>query len=177
MGELVVGRPALKVQYHVSGPIDLVSAMALLYRAVPGSGLDPWLITARRSLSPQTQDDLDLLHGFSGRMLVYMEEPVWTFGPLAPEHRDAAVPELLAYLEGLPAEAYLDMVDRALERVHRELKTGHAMPARGDEQGWREYLEPALTTSSIDDVLFLLANPAELKGRTVRLIRGVWNQI
>src|SRR5688500_10448368 len=159
MGELVVGRPALKVQYHVSGPVDLVSAMALLYRAVPGSGLDPWLIKARRSLSPQIQDDLDLLHGFSGRMLVYMEEPVWTFRPLASEHRDATVPELLAFLDGLPASAYLEMVERALQRVHRELKTGAATPRHSDEQGWRDYLEPALTTSLIDDVLALLTDP------------------
>jgi DNA-binding transcriptional ArsR family regulator len=177
MGELVVGRPALKVQYHVSGPVDLVSAMALLYRAVPGSGLDPWLIKARRSLSPQIQDDLDLLHGFSGRMLVYMEEPVWTYQPLSPEHREADVPELLAFLEGLPASAYLEMVERALQRVHRELKTGATAPAQGDEQGWRDYLEPALTTSLIDDVLALLANPDELKLRTLRLMTGVWEQI
>lgn len=177
MGELVVGRPALKVQYHVSGPVDLVSAMALLYRAVPGSGLDPWLIKARRSLSPQIQQDLDLLHGFSGRMLVYMEEPVWTLRPLAPEHRDATIPDLLAFLDELPAVDYLDMVDRALQRVHRELKTGVSTPERGDDQGWRDYLEPALTTSLIDDVLGLLANPEELKRRTVRLITGLWDQV
>src|SRR5688500_17299423 len=114
MGELVVGRPALKLQYQVSVPLDLVSGMALLYRAVPGSGLDPWLITARRALAPGTHRDHDLLRGFSGRMLVYMEEPIWQLQPLLPEHRDATIEDVLAFLEGLPADAYLDMVDRAL---------------------------------------------------------------
>lgn len=177
MGELVVGRPALKIQYHVSAPLDLVSGMALLYRAVPGSGLDPWLIKARRALAPETQADLDLLHGFSGRMLVYMEEPVWTFGPLAQEHRDASIEDLVVFLQDLPDEAFLDMVDRALARVHREIKSGATTPARGDLDGWRQYLEPALTTALIDDVLALLADPADLKRRTIGLIVGVWEQI
>ena len=104
MGELVVGRPALKLQYHISAPLDLVSGMALLYRAVPGSGLDPWLVKARRALSPEVQTDLDLLHGFSGRMLVYMEEPIWTFQPLNNDIHDATVDDLLAFMRDLPAD-------------------------------------------------------------------------
>jgi DNA-binding transcriptional ArsR family regulator len=177
MGELVVGRPALKLQYLVSVPLDLVSGMALLYRAVPGSGLDPWLITARRSLAPETQRDLDLLHGFSGRMLLYMEEPIWAFQPLLPEHRDATIDDLLAFLRSLPAEAFLVMVEKALTRVHRELRSGAHAPARDNIEGWRTWLEPALTTALIDDVLPLLADAEELKARTIGLIDGVWTQV
>lgn len=177
MGELVVGRPALKLQYHVSAPLDLVSGMALLYRAVPGSGLDPWLITARRSLTPEVQEALDLLHGFSGRMLVYMEEPVWAFEPLRADRRDASIEELLAFLRDLPPSAYLEMVERALDRVHRELKSGAYPPRIDDESGWRAYLEPALTTAQIDDVLDLIRMPASLKQRTIDLIAGVWEQV
>jgi len=177
MGELVVGRPALKLQYQMSAPLDLVSSMALLYRAVPGSGLDPWLIKARRALAPETQRDLDLLHGFSGRMLLYMEEPIWAFQPLLPERRDATIDELLAFLRELPADAYLDMVERALSRVNRELKSHAHAPARDDVDGWRAYLEPALTTALADDVLPLLANAEELKERTIGLIEGVWTQV
>jgi DNA-binding transcriptional ArsR family regulator len=177
MGELVVGRPALKLQYQVSVPLDIVSGMALLYRAVPGSGLDPWLIKSRRALAQETQRDLDLLHGFSGRMLVYMEEPIWQFQPLLPEHRDASIDDVLTFLGGLPADAYLDMVDRALSRVHAELKSTAVAPVRGDVDGWRAYLEPALTTALIDDVLALLADAEDLKQRTIGLIEGVWNQV
>jgi DNA-binding transcriptional ArsR family regulator len=177
MGELVVGRPALKMQYQVSAPLDLVSGMALLYRAVPGSGLNPWLISARRSLSPEIQADLDLLHGFSGRMLVYMEEPIWAFQPMRPEHRDASIDDLLAFLREQPASAYLEMVERAIGRVHRDLKSDAIAPAFGDVEDWRVYLEPALTTALIDDVLALLADPEQLKQRTIYLIEGVWNQV
>ena len=50
MGELVAGQPALRIQTVVSLPLDMVSILSLLYRAVPGSDLDPWLLDARRRL-------------------------------------------------------------------------------------------------------------------------------
>ena len=114
MGELVVGKPALRLSFVVSLPIDIVSVMSLLYRSVPGNGLDPWLISMRRSLPREVRAELDLLHGFSGRMLYYMEEPVMRFDPLRPDRLDATFEELIAFLESLPASDYLDMVVNAL---------------------------------------------------------------
>jgi ArsR family transcriptional regulator len=61
--------------------------------------------------------------------------------------------------------------------VHRELKTGAYPPRIEDEAGWRAYLEPALTTALIDDVLDLIRNPATLKERTIGLMEGVWDQV
>ena len=113
MGELVAGTPALVLTTAVSLPLDLVSALSLLYRAVPGSGLDPWLIATRRQLPAALQADLDLLHGFSGRLLYYVEEPVLRFEPLRPDHLDAGFDELLAFLDGLPPAAYRVMVIHA----------------------------------------------------------------
>jgi DNA-binding transcriptional ArsR family regulator len=109
-------------------------------------------------------------------MLVYMEEPIWAFGPLLPEHRDASIDHLLTFLRGLPGETYREMVERALARVHRELRTGLETPTREDLAGWREYIEPVLTTAQSDDVLALLADHEELKARTIGLIEGIWSQ-
>jgi DNA-binding transcriptional ArsR family regulator len=175
MGELVVGRPALKLKYVVSLPLDLVSVMALLYRAVPGSGLDSWLVATRRALPEELRADLDLLHGFSGRLLYYMEEPVMRFEPLRPDRADASIDDLLSFLRALPAAEYLDMVANALDRVHRDLGTALATPNWGDERSWRVYVEPALTTASADEVMSLLADPETLKARTIRLIQGIWD--
>ena len=174
MGELVVGRPALKLNYVVSLPLDLVSAMSLLYRAVPGSGLDPWLVATRRSFPDELREDLDLLHGFSGRLLYYMEEPVMRFEPLRLDRIEAGIDDLLSFLRALPAAEYLDMVANALDRVHRDLGTGQSTPGWGDERSWRIYVEPALTTASGDEVMDLLADPETLKARTIRLIQGIW---
>lgn len=173
MGELVVGRPALKLNYVVSLPLELVSVMSLLYRAVPGSGLDPWLVSTRRALPDELRADLDLLHGFSGRLLYYMEEPVMRFEPLRPDQLNAGIDDVLSFLRSLPAAEYLDMVANALDRVHHDLGTGLATPSWGDERAWRMYVEPALTTASGDEVMSLLADPESLKMRTVRLIEGV----
>jgi DNA-binding transcriptional ArsR family regulator len=175
MGELVVGRPALKLNYVVSLPLDLVSVMSLLYRAVPGSGLDPWLVATRRALPDELRADLDLLHGFSGRLLYYMEEPVMRFEPLRSDRIEAGIDDLVSFLRALPSAEYLDMVANALDRVHRDLGTGLATPNWGDERSWRLYVEPALTTASADEVMSLLADRESLKARTIRLIEGIWN--
>lgn len=174
MGELVVGRPALQVKTAVSLPLDLVSIMSLLYRAVPGSGLDPWLVAARRSLTPQLQADLDLLHGFSGRLLYFMEEPIMRFEPLRDDRLDATFDDLITFLDALPVDEYHHMLLRALERAHQDLGTTLAPPPDDDETSWRRYLEPGLTTASADDVLALVRDSSQLKVRTTRLLRGVW---
>ena len=175
MGELIVGRPALQVNTAVSLPLDMVSVMSLLYRAVPGSGLDSWLISTRREMPGQLQHDLDLLHGFSGRLLYYMEEPIMRFDPLREDRLAATVDDLLAFLNKLPALDYRDMVERALGRVHQDLGTGLATPADTNETAWRRFIEPGLTTASGEEVLELILDPDELKRRTIRLIHGVWD--
>lgn len=174
MGELVVGKPALQVRFVVSLPLDLVSVMSLLYRAVPGSGLDPWLVATRRALPEELRADLDLLHGFTGRMLYYMEEPAMRFEPLRPDRVDAGFEEFIGFLEGLSPDDYRAMVTNALERVHRDLGTGLKAPSFDDEAAWRMFLQPGLTTAQTDDVVQLVGDPADLKRRTVSLIRGIW---
>src|SRR3712207_7752144 len=82
MGNLVAGQPALRIETAVSLPLDMISVLSLIYRAVPGSDLDPWLVDVRRRLPGPVRADLDLLHGFSGRLLYYPEEPVMRFEPL-----------------------------------------------------------------------------------------------
>ena len=178
MGELVVGRPALQVRTALSVPLDMISVMSLLYRAVPGSGLDRWLISARRALSRQLQDDLDLLHGFSGRLLYYMEEPIMRFEPLGDDRLDASIDDLLEFLDALPPEDYREMAIRAFDRVHQDLGTGLAAPSLDDEESaWYRYVEPGMTTADADDVVPLILNPVDLKTRTIRLIRGVWESV
>lgn len=174
MGELVVGRPALQVKTALSIPLDMVSVMSLLYRAVPGSGLDRWLIGARRSFSPELQEDLDLLHGFSGRLLYYMEEPIMRFEPLREDRIGASVDDLLWFLGELPAEEFRNMAIHALDRVHHDLGTGLAAPNLDEESALYRYVEPGLTTAESQQVVNLIRDPESLKWRTMRLIRGVW---
>jgi DNA-binding transcriptional ArsR family regulator len=175
MGELVVGRPALQVKTALSIPLDMTSVMSLLYRAVPGSGLDHWLVSVRRALPRQLQEDLDLLHGFSGRLLYYMEEPVMAFEPLREDRIDASVDDLLGFLEALSPEEFRDLAIRAIDRAHRDLGTELAAPSHEDEVEWRRYLEPVLTTADASEALELMLQPELLKMRTIRLIRGIWD--
>jgi DNA-binding transcriptional ArsR family regulator len=175
MGELVAGQPALRVETAVSLPLDLVSVLSLLYRAVPGSGLDPWLIEARVGLPDAVRADLELLHGFSGRLLYYPEEPVMRFEPLRPDRQDAGFEDLIAFMRALPATDYLEMVEHALQRVYADREMRWRPPA--DEEAWRRTLLAAITTAKMDDVMALVADPAELKRRTIAMYEGVWNAV
>ncbi len=149
--------------------------MSLLYRAVPGNGLDPWLISMRRGLPRELRAELDLMHGFSGRMLYYMEEPVMRFDPLRPDRIDATFEELIAFLESLPASDYLDMIVHALQRVHRDIGLEPMpRPAADDIEGWRTFITPGQTTADMDEVLSLVFDPETLKRRTIAVIEGIW---
>jgi DNA-binding transcriptional ArsR family regulator len=176
VGELVVGKPVFQLEFPVSLPLDLVSAMSLLYRAVPGSGLDPWLVATRRALPDVLRVDLDLLHGFSGRLLYYMEEPALRFEPLRPDRLGADFDVFVAFLEGLPPAAYGEMALDALRRVHRDQGEPFTPPATGDAAAWRRAIQPGLTTADADEAVGLILDSTELKRRTVGLIRGIWEQ-
>lgn len=175
MGELVAGSPALRITTAVSLPLNMVSILSLLYRAVPGSELDPWLIATRRNLPPDLKETIDLLHGFSGRMLYYVEEPVMRFHPLRVDHLDATFDDLLAFMQAEPPGAYQEMAASALGRVHRDL--GRTVPRLepGDEAAWRRALELSVTTTYPDDILPLILEPAALKEQTIQLFQGLWN--
>jgi DNA-binding transcriptional ArsR family regulator len=175
MGELVLGRPTFQIKYAVSLPVDLVSYMSLVYRAVPGSGLHPSLVAARRALSDPIQSDLDLLHGFSGRLLYYMEEPSMRFQPLRPDRKSASYDDFKLFLKQLSPEDYREMAFHSLQRVHQDLQTGATTPPLSDARAWREYVLPALTTASPEDVYALVLDPADLKRRTIGLIQGIWD--
>jgi DNA-binding transcriptional ArsR family regulator len=69
------------------------------------------------------------------------------------------------------------MAGNAVSRVHRELGSERSAPDADDESGWRAFLEPALTTAHIDDVLELIGDPADLKRRTIGLLCGVWEEL
>jgi DNA-binding transcriptional ArsR family regulator len=175
MGELVAGQPALRIETAVSLPLDLVSVLSLLHRASPESGLDPWLIEARAKLPAALRDDLDLLHGFSGRLLYYPEEPVMRFQPLRPDHRDASFEDLIAFMKATPAEEFREMATNALRRVHAEFERRWRPPE--DEESWSRALAPALTSAKLDEALALIAEAEELKRRTIAMYEGVWETV
>ena len=175
MGDLVAGQPALRIETAVSLPLELVSVLSLLYRAVPGSGLDPWLIASRGRLPDDVRADLDLLHGFSGRLLYFPEEPVMHFQPLRADRLDATFDDLIGFLRELPAADYRDMVEHALQRVHADHEIRWQRPT--DDASWRQALQPALTTAKRGDVMALLADPEALKQRVIALYEGVWSAV
>lgn len=182
MGELVAAQPIIRLDSFVSLPVDFISTLSLLYRAVPGAGLDPWLLNARRSLPDETRYDLDILEGFSGRLLYYLEEPVTRFDPLSPANRDTSFADVIDFMTDLSPADYLDMAVRAVQRVREDEHLDTTAPDPNADQrdrdlAWRRFLEPALTTSTPDEVIPLFEEPSQLRLRTINLFRTVWQTV
>ena len=168
MGELVAAQPAIRLSVLVSLPIDFVSTLSLLYRALPGAGFDPWLVNARRTLTDETRYDLDILEGFSGRLLYYLESPINRFEPLSPANRDATFPELLDFISDITADEYRSLAVEAVQRVRRDAGLDDAPPEISGnriqrESAWSRFLEPALTTATVDEVIPLFEHPDQLR--------------
>lgn len=183
MGELVIGRPVMRQLFAVSAPLVLTSAITLTYRAVESNGepgshsYDDWLIQARGSLPPEIQNDLDLLFGFSGRLLYYAEELLFSFEALEPDRLDATYDEFYAHLESLPAIAFQRMAANAVRRVYRDRGVIESPPETNDPDDWMLFIRPSTVAEHVDEIAALLANPDELRRRTLRMIDGFWQGV
>jgi DNA-binding transcriptional ArsR family regulator len=175
MGELIVGRPALKLEVAVSVPLDLISAISLIYRATDPRRFDPWLVEARQTLDEDLQHDLDTLLGFSGRLLYYVEELLMSFDPFQPTRLVADFDTYIAHLRSLPSWAYKSMVAQSVLRVYRDRGVSEAPPADDDPAAWRAFLEPGITRADLDEVVALVLAPEQLKTRTVDLLERFWH--
>ncbi|HUG15317.1 MAG TPA: winged helix-turn-helix domain-containing protein [Thermomicrobiales bacterium] len=182
MGQLVVGRPAPKLVFAVSAPLELTSSISLTYRAgavADGEhpGFDPWLIDAWRSLPAGLQHDLTLLLGFSGRLLYYIEELLFSFDALEPHRLDATYVEYLDHLQALPAVAYQAMAGHALTRIYQDRDLTELPPDSYDPNDWRMFLRPGITRANIDEAAAVVTSPEQLKSRTIALLDGFWSHV
>jgi DNA-binding transcriptional ArsR family regulator len=183
MGELVLGRPVLKQLYAVSAPLVLTSSISLTFRADQRisngatAGYDPWLTQARQALGFKLEHDLDLLLGFSGRLLYYVEELLFAFEALNPDQLNADYEQYISYLASLPPMAFQHMAANAVRRVYRDRGVFETPPESNDDiDEWRMFLRPSLTLANLDEAAALITNPPELKERTLALIDGFWRR-
>ena len=180
MGELLVGRPVLRQVVAVSAPLVLTSAISMTYRAVARDGdpvlpsVDPWFIEARSKLSPEVQHDLDLLLGFSGRLLYYAEELVFSFDALEPDRLDATYEDYHEHLLDLPAIAYQRMAANAVQRFYRDQDRPESPPESNDPDAWRSFLRGAVISGDLNELVELITTPQELKNRSLRMIEEFW---
>jgi DNA-binding transcriptional ArsR family regulator len=180
LGELLVGRPVLRQVVAVSAPLVLTSGISMTYRAVSRDGdpvipsVDPWFVEAREKLSPEVQHDLDLLLGFSGRLLYYGEELVFSFDAHEPDRLDATYEEYHQHLLDLPAIAYQRMASNAVQRYYRDHDAPLNPPENGSPDEWRAFLAGAVISGDLDELVELITTPQELKNRSLRMIEEFW---
>jgi DNA-binding transcriptional ArsR family regulator len=183
MGQLIVGRPAPKQIFAVSAPLELTSAISLTFRAasvaendVEDPGFDGWLVDAWRSLESGLRHDLELLLGFSGRLLYYIEELLFSFDAINPDRLDASFDEYLSFLSSLPPARFQQMAANALVRIYRDRGLNESPPESDNASDWRMFLRPGITRASIDEAAALITSPDQIKQRTIALLDGFWRQ-
>lgn len=173
----------------MSAPLELTSAISLTFRAATvadaanqehgepvSPGFDVWLIDCWRSLDDGLRHDLDLLLGFSGRLLYYIEELLFAFDALSPDRLDATFDDYFAFLSGLPALRYQEMAAHAVVRVYHDRGLTETPPASDNPGDWRMFLRPAITRATIDEAAAVITSPDQLKRRTLALLEGFWAQ-
>jgi DNA-binding transcriptional ArsR family regulator len=188
MGELVVGRPAPQQLFTVSAPLELTSALSMTFRAGgvraarinaqsdEGIPFERWFVDAYRTLDAGLRHDLELLLGFSGRLLYYAEELLFSFDALSPDRIDASYDDYYSHLQALPADAFQRMAADAIVRIYQDRGVNGSPPETDDPADWRLFVWPGVTRASVDEAAALLTSPQLLKARTLALIDGFWRQ-
>jgi ArsR family transcriptional regulator len=184
VGQLILGRPAPRQIVAVSAPLEFTSAISLTFRAARAAeappdvsaGFDAWLTDAWRSLDAGLQHDLNLILGFSGRLMYYIEELLFAFDALEPDRLDATFDDYFALLESLPASRFQEMAARAVLRVYRDRGLNESPPDNDDPSDWRMFVRPSITHANPDEVAGLLTSPDQLRRRTLALLDGFWRQ-
>lgn len=183
MGQLVIGRPAPRQYFAVSAPLELTSAISLTFRAGAtlgesdaAPGYNPWLVDAWRTLDADLRHDLELLLGFSGRLLYYIEELLFAFDSTASNRLEAGFDEYYGFLSSLPPERFQQMATNSLVRIYRDRGLNETPPTGDDPGEWRMFLRPGITRANIDEAAALVTSPTQLKLRTLALLEGFWSR-
>ncbi|HET8625894.1 MAG TPA: metalloregulator ArsR/SmtB family transcription factor [Thermomicrobiales bacterium] len=184
MGELLKGRPALVLDFAAPVALDTALALSLVYRAAAGTEdaaeFAPWVRDTAAALPAGFAEELCLLLGFGGPALYYLEELTLA---LRPPDRAAAddedFPAALDRLARRDAASLQRLAVHAIRRVYADRNRPAFPPAaeRQEPRAWRTFVAPALTTARVEDASALLADPEQLRERTLALCSRFWDEI
>lgn len=174
MPGLVAGSSPLKIQYSLSLPHSLLSAVSLMCAVPEYAGLDEWLAEARAGLPAGLRDELGLLVTFAGRYGRLTEELA---AGLPVGAADWDFERLLAHWQALPPEEYQHIALAALSKAlaRHPARTG-IQDLAGQPAEWADYLAAAGSTAAPDAVGELLRDGQAFKARLVTALERFWRE-
>jgi DNA-binding transcriptional ArsR family regulator len=173
--ELVAARPLPQVQFIVSLPLSMMSAMGLLCAAPHFEGLHPWLSETRQRLAPAFLEELALVLGFPGRFRRFTDEVHVT---LLADDPALSYDAFVERLRATPEETYLEMAKRAVAQVREPpLQPEETRAFLQDPAALAEYLRQADLRVDLDAALSLLKDLAQLKGRFIAVVERFWREV
>jgi len=175
MPELIVARSLPQVQFVVSLPLSLMSAMSLVCAAPHVEGLHAWLSETRQRLDPAFLNDMALVLGFPGRSRRFADEVHVT---LLADDPALSYEAFVERLRATPEETYLEMAWRAIARVSEpSLRLEQVQALLQDPAALSEHLRLADLRVDLDAAVSLATDLSQLKRRFLAVVERFWQEV
>ncbi len=175
MAELIAARSPLQVTFVNSLPLNVLLTMALVPTADQFEGLDEWLRNAAAALPVERRRELDLLTGFPGGYMRFVEAIAARLLPLHGEAEQGVFADLLSRLEALSVEDFQALALQSLRRG--PLRDGTMAEELLRDPG---HLAAALAINSHLDgasAAALVLDPADLRSRFLEALAHFWGGV
>lgn len=175
--------PALTIEFHISIPSDVVTALLLVRATSRYEGFSHWVYETASTLSPEFQAELETLGYFVRWCFLGQDNLIWSLPPTHPVHREFDV--FLSHLENTPAVEYRQLAlinlqqtvaDDMQDTMSEESDSADGLRAQLEimwAQEVAEYEEGA-GQLDIDAVVALFQDPTSLKRRLLSLLLTFW---
>jgi len=172
---LVPSRSLPRVQFVVSLPLSLMSAMSLVCAAPHFEGLDTWLLETRQQLEPAFLNEMVLMLGFPGRFQLFTQE---VYAALLVEDPALSYGAFVEALRALPEEGYVAMAHQATAGGGRPPLPLEAVPALlQDPAALAKHLQQVDLAVDPKDALALLTDLSSLGRRFIAVVERFWQEV
>jgi len=174
---LIQGRPALQVEYHISLAADLLHTLALVMDAPWIEGLDQWIYATHAALPPTLKDDMEtvlVLTQKSDMLSLWLNQ----LPPEHPVHQDFSA--FINWLNALAENDLENVIHDTLQHIaeacceEEALEIAPAELKNTDEL--RTYFDKKFGQERTDRIWALAERPLELKTQLVSVLARFWEQ-
>jgi DNA-binding transcriptional ArsR family regulator len=173
--ELVPSKSLPQVQFVVSLPLSLMSAMSLICSVPYFEGLDAWLSETRQRLEPAFLGEMALVLGFPGRFQRFTEE---VYATVLAEDPVLSYEAFVERLCALPEETCVKMAHRAVAKSLKPPLSPEAVQTLlQNSVALSKHLRLADLRIDLGSALAFLKDLTQLKLRFVTVVERFWQKV
>lgn len=173
--DLVRGRPAPEIAFRTSLAADLLDTISLVLSAPHVEGFDQWVYATYAALPPTLKADLEAVLFLTQKSTALFQ---W-INQLEPEHpAQYDFAEFMAWLNGFTEADLGQVVEGTIEMVIAGCcqEEGGEPPAPDDLESLKTLLAEKFDPESLERIVQLVGNPAELKAQFITVTTQFWER-